>query len=89
MISQSIGRLEERVAKNTAELEQMSRSYGDDDDDDYDDYGTAAASQPETVDITDDDIARELEEIRELEQRKQALEDRVSGMERDLGGLMR
>ena len=73
------------MAANSAELEQMSRSY----DNDYDDHDTAAASQPEPEDITDEDIARELGEIRELERRKRVLEDRVSGMEKDLGGLMR
>ena len=73
------------MAANSAELEQMSRSY----DNDYDDHDTAATSQPEPEDITDEDIARELGEIRELERRKRVLEDRVSGMEKDLGGLMR
>lgn len=84
VISESIDSLEERVAMNSAELEQMSRSYGDD----YDDYDIATISQPEIPDVTDEDIARELEEIRELERRKRVLEERVSGMEKDLGGLV-
>lgn len=63
----------------------MSQSYGDD----HDDYDTTGPLQPETLDVTDDDIERELDEIRELEEKKRGLEDRVSGMERDLGGLMR
>lgn len=63
----------------------MSRSYGDG----YEDYDTGVALQSETVDVTDDDIEQELAEIRDLEGKKRALEDRVSGMERDLGGLMR
>ncbi|RMJ24142.1 hypothetical protein PHISP_04977 [Aspergillus sp. HF37] len=85
LISESLGQLEDRVASNTAELERMSRSYGDD----YEDYDTGATLQSETVDVTDDDIEQELAEIRDLEEKKRALEDRVSGMERDLGGLMR
>lgn len=85
MISESLVQLEGRVANNTAELERMSQSYGDD----HDDYDTTGPLQPETLDVTDDDIERELDEIRELEEKKRALEDRVSGMERDLGGLMR
>ena len=36
-----------------------------------------------------EDLEREEEEIKELENRKRMLEDRVSGMERDLGGLLR
>lgn len=72
------------MARNAAELEQMSHSYGDD----YDDYDTGETLQPEVADVTDADLAREMEEIRELERRKRTLEDRVNGMERDLGGLL-
>lgn len=36
-----------------------------------------------------EDIQREEAEMRELEEKKRGLEARVSGMERDLGGLMR
>ena len=39
--------------------------------------------------VTEEDLMREDEEIRELEKKKRTLEDRVSGMERDLGGLLR
>ncbi len=35
------------------------------------------------------DFQLEQEEIQELEKKKRALEDRVAGMERDLGGLLR
>lgn len=63
----------------------MSQAYGHDDDD-FEDLDTP---QQEVVNVTDEDIARELEEIRKLERKKRALEERVSGMERDLGGLMR
>lgn len=59
--------------------------YGDD----YGHVGDPEPIQQHAVDITDEDIERELEEIRELELRKRALEDRVNGMERDLGGLLR
>ncbi|EAW09203.1 uncharacterized protein ACLA_034060 [Aspergillus clavatus NRRL 1] len=84
IISDSVAKLENRVARNTTELEQMSHSYGDD----YDDYDNTPASQADGGGVTDADIEREMEEIRELERRKRALEARVSGMERDLGGLM-
>ena len=62
----------------------MRRSYDDDDI-----YNLPAAPQPRRLDISDVDIARELAEIQDLERRKHALEERVSGMEKDLGGLMR
>lgn len=84
MIAESIARLEDRVAANTAELEQMRRSYGEDEDD----YAPVPVSQPNTPDVTDEDIERELAEIRQLERRKRTLEARVTGMDRDLGGLM-
>lgn len=84
MIAESIAQLEDRVAANTAELESMRQSYEDDEDD----FNPASASQPESLEVTDEDIERELAEIRELERKKRTLEDRVTGMERDLGGLM-
>ena len=85
LISDSIANLDDRVARNTAELDQMRDSYGDD----YDDYYENAGSlQPEAPEVTDDDIEQELEEIRDLERRKRALDARVTGMERDLGALM-
>lgn len=62
----------------------MRHSY--DDDDIYD--APEHAPIPETPDVTDEDIERELAEIRDLERRKRKLEERVTGMERDLGGLM-
>ena len=39
--------------------------------------------------VTEEDLIKEDEVIRELEKKKRTLEDRVSGMERDLGGLRR
>jgi hypothetical protein len=39
--------------------------------------------------MTKEDLMREEEEIKELERKKSGLEARVTGMERDLGGLMR
>jgi hypothetical protein len=62
----------------------MSRSY----DDDYEDYEDTGVLNPEISDVTDANFERELEEIRDLERRKRTLEARVTGMERDLGGLM-
>jgi hypothetical protein len=84
MIAESIARLEDRVAANAAELEQMRHSYGDDEND----YASMPTPQPDAPNVTDEDIERELAEIRELERRKRALEARVTGMDRDLGGLM-
>lgn len=82
-ISESLVQLESRVADNVAELERMNAAY------DRDNELELSEPQQHEIHVTDEDIERELEEIRELERRKQALENRVTGMERDLGGLMR
>ncbi|KAL4816167.1 DASH complex subunit Spc34 [Aspergillus spinulosporus] len=83
VISESIAELEERVARNASELESMSHFH----DDNYDELDNAGSLNTGLIDVTDADIERELKEIRELERRKRDLEDRVNGMERDLGGL--
>lgn len=71
------------MADNAAELERMNEAYDRDNEIEYQE------PQHSDIQVTDEDIERELEEIRELERRKQVLEDRVTGMSRDLGGLMR
>ncbi|OGE54403.1 hypothetical protein PENARI_c006G06419 [Penicillium arizonense] len=84
LVTESIARLEDRVATNTAELDQMRHSY----EDDQDGFAPASVAQPEVPDVTDEDIEREMAEISDLERRKRTLEQRVAGMERDLGGLI-
>lgn len=84
IIADSVAQLEDRVATNAAELEQMRHSY----DEDEDDVSPPPISQPDVPGVTDEDIEREMAEIAELERRKRALEARVTGMDRDLGGLM-
>ena len=53
-----------------------------------------AAEQSEDLEakllpMTQQHLESEEAEIRELERKKKGLEERVAGMERDLGGLMR
>ena len=78
--------LEEVVAKQSTQLERMNHSqqYASDSD------GLESFEPPKPVapDMSDD-LERQVEEIRELELKKRILEDRVSEMERDLGGLLR
>ncbi|KAM5442444.1 hypothetical protein MferCBS31731_002322 [Microsporum ferrugineum] len=87
-ITDSLDPLEKRVADQAAELERMNISQYNDSD--YH-YGPESAdmTKSEAVEVTDEDIERELEAIRELEAKKRRLESRVTGMERDLGGLLR
>jgi chromosome segregation ATPase len=83
-ITESLTQLEARVADNTAELARMSQAY-----DKEDEFELPEPAQESAANVTDEDIQRELQEIRELEQKKRGLEERVTGIERDLGGLMR
>lgn len=85
LVSESIAELEDKVGRNTVELDKINRSY----DDDYDEYDNAGSQDAQLINVTDDDVDRELQEIRELERKKRSLEDRNNGLERDLGGLLR
>ncbi|KAJ5710802.1 hypothetical protein N7488_004958 [Penicillium malachiteum] len=83
MVVDSIAGLEDRVASNTAELEQMRSAY-----DEEDPIYSETMSKPSTPEVTDEDIEREMAEIRDLERRRRILEERVTGIEQDLGELM-
>lgn len=85
-VTDSLEQLDARVAENTAELERINQAY--DKENDFDFAEQQQQQQPET-NVTDEDIERELEEIRELERRKRTLEERMTGIDRDIGGLMR
>ncbi|KAL8797491.1 MAG: hypothetical protein Q9195_000307 [Heterodermia aff. obscurata] len=94
-LTSSVARFEARVSKQTGQLAQINKgkdSHGDYDEDDDNDGSDDHARQRsifEQPQITAEDFLREEEEIRELEKKKRALENRVSEMERDLGGLLR
>ena len=89
-IQESLQHYEQKVARQTRELERMNRSDGWDADDDEDGEGRETPGSEEVeVEVTDEDLRREEEEITELERKKRELEERVNGMERDLGGLLR
>lgn len=86
----NIERYEARVEKQMHDLERMNR--GDAFDSRVDEQPAEEQRIEEAQDqvlITEADLRAEEEQIRELERRKKELEDRVTGMERDLGGLMR
>jgi hypothetical protein len=92
-VRDSVTFYENKVERQTRDLERMNRGggrYGDEEEEeeDYEDELGLVGEEPE-MDVTDEDLRTEEEEIRELERKKRELEDRVSGMERDLGGLLR
>jgi hypothetical protein len=93
-LAANIEHYEGRVASQSRELERMHRpsgaGYYEEDDEDMVDADVHAVDDENYVaPMTKEDLMREEEEIRELEKKKRGLEDRVTGMERDLGGLMR
>ena len=90
-IQASLQHYEQKVARQTRELERMNRGDGWEEDDEDDEEGreTPGTEEDVEVEVTDEDLRREEKEIKELERKKRELEDRVSGMERDLGGLLR
>ncbi|KAI9676854.1 MAG: hypothetical protein M1817_006693 [Caeruleum heppii] len=88
-LTASISHHEARVSKQTAQLDRLNKPQdydGDDDDDLSPEQDVDVENEP---DITEEDIRREEDELKELERKKKGLEERVSGMERDLGGLLR
>lgn len=78
---------EQRVAKQSEALAGR-RGYGDVQDDEDDD-ADVPVQENTFVALSAEDLEAEENEIRELEAKKKALEERVAGMEKDLGGLMR
>lgn len=47
------------------------------------------ADAPTLEPMTEEDLRREEEEVRDLERKKQGLEDRVNSMGRDISGVLR
>lgn len=87
----SIADYESRVAHQTNKLARMNRSNdASDGKDDLDEpEAQMAPIEGDQRRVTQEDLDKEADEIRGLEKRKVALESRVRGMERDLGGLSR
>lgn len=94
-LTASIARYDARVSTHATQLAKMNRRADSNTSDDIDpDLAApadlaAADGRPNEMPITAEQLEREEQEIRDLERKKQALEERVSGMERDLGGLLR
>ena len=89
----NIAHYEARVNEQTRELQALNRptsrsGYSGSEEgaeEDVDGDGEATVK----IVMTKEDLAREEDDIKELERKKKGLEERVEGMERDLGGLMR
>ena len=91
-LASSIDRYKARIAKQISQLDRMNRRDTHDDGGEeylYDSDDDEVPVLPEVLHITAEEIEREEEEMRELEKKKRGLLDRVTSMERDLGGLLR
>jgi len=88
-VAASISLFEERVSRQQSLLDRRNKGLeADDDDSKENQHNDHLMSRIDDVTFTERDFQIEENEIRELEARKKALEERVSGMERDLGGLL-
>ena len=83
-----LGHYETKVERLEREFGRMNGGGTWSGDDEVDEEEENDAGELGEI-VTDEDIAREEDEIRDLEKKKRELEERVSGMERDLGGLLR
>ena len=90
-IAESVAIYEEKVSKQQSRLERMNKSsdfsfqHQEAEDENEDE------SIPHTVEpsVTEEDFRLEEQEIKELELKKRNLEERVTDLEKDLGGLLR
>jgi chromosome segregation ATPase len=90
-VAESVALYEARVASQTAQLDRMNKKLDNGQDDGIEDEQAIASAEPqhEIGPITDEDLRAEEQAVRELEQKRRALEERVASMEKDLGGLLR
>ena len=75
------------------QAEQLKRFGGPSnlqvDDFDAEPSRTIPLNLSQAAPMTEDDLRREQELVKELENRKRTLEERVEGMQKDLGGILR
>jgi hypothetical protein len=83
---------EARVANQTAQINRMNKNRDNSQEQDEEGEEAMAFADPQhenVAPISDDELRAEEQAIRDLEQKKSALEERVASMEKDLGGLLR
>ncbi|KAI0429907.1 DASH complex subunit Spc34 [Xylaria sp. FL1042] len=83
---------EAKVEEQAEALKQMNKDHWmDDDDDDDDDDGdeeVQGGSAGNEEIITEEELRRTEAEVRELERKKKEIQERLRGMDKDLGGLL-
>jgi chromosome segregation ATPase len=93
-LASSIAQLEEQIEEQSAQLSGMNRSWDEDGDhyqyeQQYKDEETETSTGTGSRRFSVKDFEKEESEMKALERKRRGLEDRVSGMDKDLGGLMR
>lgn len=88
-LTSSIARHEARIAEQASQLERLNQPKKYDDNERPNNEDHEASQELQRGKVTAEDIQREEVEMKELEKKKRGLEDRVSGYERDIGGLLR
>ncbi|KIW89139.1 uncharacterized protein Z519_09991 [Cladophialophora bantiana CBS 173.52] len=88
-VAGSIAMLEEKVSKQQSLLDRRNLALNSEEREDEQEQDQDPMDHNDAVGFLEEDFQVEEEEIRELEARKKALEERVSDMERDLGGLLK
>lgn len=93
-VLESMEKYEGLVAEQSKQLGRMNRpsSFGFDDEDAATEVLAERGgrnSQAGEPSMTQEDLRLEEDEVAELERKKRSLEERVGGMEKDLGGLIR
>ncbi|OAP58549.1 hypothetical protein AYL99_07639 [Fonsecaea erecta] len=88
-VASSIAMLEDKVSRQQSLLDRTNQALNSQEGRDENDLEQDRINHNAILGLVDEDFQVEEEEIRELEARKKALEERVSGMERDLGGLLK
>ncbi|KAF2635805.1 DASH complex, subunit Spc34 [Massarina eburnea CBS 473.64] len=83
-LAASIEYYESRVARQTEQLSRLNRSREQHDEPDE----TLSVNVAPVV-MTEEDLRREEEEVKQLERKKRGLEDRVNSMGRDITGVLR
>ncbi|KIY02901.1 uncharacterized protein Z520_01366 [Fonsecaea multimorphosa CBS 102226] len=88
-VASSIAMLEDKVSRQQSLLDRTNWALNSEERGDENDLEQDPINHNDALGLMEKDFQVEEEEIRELEAKKKALEERVSGLERDLGGLLK
>jgi DNA repair exonuclease SbcCD ATPase subunit len=91
-VSNSIEHYEARVEEQEAKLKRLNRPRDPDADALEDDDDVAYEYQVQSIQdnfMSQEDVKRAEQEIRELERKRQILEERVNALGRDITGVLR